>query len=928
MSALELKQVAGVSVAQSSLTVAPASYGELQNCVIRSKDVIEPRRGFPPVAGAFPGGIGGPVALFAWQRYVYALTSGNKIVVSTPTGSAISTLSGSYAAPNPGRQRMKWAGSQRRLYWTTNAGPFRSMTAGSISDAARSGKDRPAVDWVMSSPATLTGGFLPTDSAALYRAWLVVTDANGLEIVGEVSDGVLIQNPPLANVAIGGLVRTGGNLVTVTTTLAHGFKWGDVPTLAPGEANFAAGAKIITSVPSATTFTYAEAGANVASTGASTFAYGASQASLMVRLPPDAQAGDIFRVSRSRSVTPASQTPQPDTFQVYETLLAAGDVAAGFVSLLDNTPDGLLGPICYASPGADGALANNAIPPVVEDICSFRDCLFGANTRERHRFEFQLIATGGSVGVGVGDTLVIVRGTNTITETFGTGYGAGAPTVYTGGTVTSDIERTARSLVATINASASPGGVRARYISSVQDAPGRVLIEATDYSTTPFTVACSSRPLAFQPTLGTTPSTRTSTQAIRGNRLVFSKPGEPDAFPETQELEVGEADDEVLRILPLNQSLVVLKQKSVWLVSGYYPYFAARPLDMECQLAGADTAVVLSDQVHCLTTQGVAIISESGVGLIGLPVRPETEQALGYYSLSAMWGAAYGSEHSYLLALNSTHVYVWNALLKTWSGPLVPAQGANWAGACVQRNVTTTGDTSSDLLWLADSGGTLLRKESKDLFWTDYHDGVVTSLTTSANDGAGLITFTTGVGALLVGDTVEFPTTKTRACVTAVEPNHVANSVTLYPAPASTESGVCTVYRGITCALVSNPVMGPAAAVEKALREVEVHWRSRRVQYAAIQAQSSYDTAFALDGTLGAQSAPPSGSLCELIGTLDSDTKLMAGPLKTRAQVPQGAIRGESHRIIVLIMGAMNRWSIEGLTLIYADGGTERTKRV
>lgn len=68
-----------------------------------------------------------------------------------------------------------------------------------------------------------------------------------------------------SRVAIGGMVRTGGNLVTVTTQTNHGFGTGQSVRMTPGEANFATGTFTVT-VTGVKAFTYAQAGSNVSST--------------------------------------------------------------------------------------------------------------------------------------------------------------------------------------------------------------------------------------------------------------------------------------------------------------------------------------------------------------------------------------------------------------------------------------------------------------------------------------------------------------------------------------------------------------------------------------------------------------------------------------------------------------------------------------
>ncbi len=66
-------------------------------------------------------------------------------------------------------------------------------------------------------------------------------------------------------IIIGAAVRTGGNLVTLTTATAHGFSIGDTVYVTSADANFVGGPKIVTNV-AGLTLAYSESGANVANT--------------------------------------------------------------------------------------------------------------------------------------------------------------------------------------------------------------------------------------------------------------------------------------------------------------------------------------------------------------------------------------------------------------------------------------------------------------------------------------------------------------------------------------------------------------------------------------------------------------------------------------------------------------------------------------
>lgn len=83
--------------------------------------------------------------------------------------------------------------------------------------------------------------------------------------IGKTYGDLLLERSPSKTVEIGGAVRS-SNVVTVTTTVTHSLLVGETAIIADvdsgGEANAFSGSFEIVSVPSGTTFTYAQSGAN------------------------------------------------------------------------------------------------------------------------------------------------------------------------------------------------------------------------------------------------------------------------------------------------------------------------------------------------------------------------------------------------------------------------------------------------------------------------------------------------------------------------------------------------------------------------------------------------------------------------------------------------------------------------------------------
>lgn len=132
------------------------------------------------------------------------------------------------------------------------------------------------------------GNFIgaPTDVGSMdagLSSPAVVVDGQWMYVIGgDDAAAFVIANPNLTRV---------GTVVTATIAAGHNLVPGQTVTLAPGEANFAAGVKTITAV-TASTFSYSEAGAAASSTVPETFTAIANPRIRSVRLNGDGTIGN------------------------------------------------------------------------------------------------------------------------------------------------------------------------------------------------------------------------------------------------------------------------------------------------------------------------------------------------------------------------------------------------------------------------------------------------------------------------------------------------------------------------------------------------------------------------------------------------------------------------------------------------------------
>lgn len=672
------------------------------NVILERGGVVMPRRGFeslvsraaanvtllavdtlihtqePPDDGspewlAFPS----PAAIGANPRSFAALggfeTSGQDM--TSQLGSIFPAL------PADGQRRMHAEKMKRRLHLATKHGLVRIDPDSIPTTLRRSGPIRPSIDWNHSFAAANAAGPIAADSAVAYRASIATKDWKGVELEGAPSGRAIIRNPAPLAVNAASLVRTGGALVTATTTSAHGLRPGQVITLSPGEVDFAAGAKTVTTVPSPTSFTYAEAGSNVVSAAPQTFSVGAAAGSVRISLLDgygSLEAGDLLRLFRSPSVSPASAEPGDDVYLASEVELTSSDLSTGYVVITDLQPESLLrqGGAAYFATSQEGPAAENGHAPGCRDVAQFDGKLWVGGLVDVLGFDLRLVATGGSSGLVPGTLFHLWHddgssdpdGVNQFAFTF-TGEataptGAFSFTVFDTGVPFDDVERTALSLVATINSSPAAAEFRAKYLSASDELPGRIRIEEVGPAQSkldPFTVWVSARGSAFGPPLpvwngkGANQGRVISGDVNHPARAAWSKLDLPHAFTPSAFVDVGEDDDAFVRFAALDDRLLVFKKRSLWAIWGEEPYRIDR-LDATLGLVARDSVVIMDGAAYALTTKGVVAVGSGGIDydvgqlIYDAPLR-RLLSAFQEGLDEATWGAALPFERRYVLAL-------------------------------------------------------------------------------------------------------------------------------------------------------------------------------------------------------------------------------------------------------------------------------------
>lgn len=799
MADLPILKAVGLYTSANEFSGAPeGALAKADNVVIRSKNIIEPRRGQSLSSYTFGSSNSQAKALFVYggSTFVHYENGGGTIdntadTLARDTGASFVTV-GSYNAPEPSLLRMKGAEAEENFYFTTDAGIVVMESTSSTPRAAGVPKAREPYQF---GNYVGTGAWLATDSIVAYRAVWVEKDPHGRLRIGEPSGWVTWVNSsggtryvglriPLVTgttsasivrlyrseaatpatgtpseemylaveaagrdtltLAVGSMSRSGSSTVTVTHT-NHGYQVSDnVQITATGETLFAAGEYTVTAVTS-NTFTYTDASS--AGTGTNTNA----------------------------------QTATPRSMLVY-----------------DRMPEILLSDPLYTNPSQPGGiLAANAPPPLARDLTVWNNRMWYANTTALHRFSLQLLGVSAPDGLQDGDTLTIAGRTYTARTTPSTSTEF---QIYSSATSALSIRDTCYDLLRVIYADTSQT-VDAFYVSGIEDSPGKLLIQARTLGGAAFTVYAS-RATAWSPVLTTSSTDAEESDNDRApNRLYYSKPNQPESVPLLNYLDVGVKNEAIYRVHPLRERLYVFKPDGIFVVSGEFPY-RVDLLDDTTKIIAADSVASVNNSIYALTNQGVVSVSDAGVRIVSSAIERDLISHVAFYERDVKtFGVSYESDRQYMLWLGNDpgdeycgEAFVYHVLTGAWT---------RWPVGRTCGIVKTTTTTSTLILGGGSSSSSHYQKlwtERKLYGYNAYVDDEIDSTTISSISADGLTLTLSASTAATEGDLVLGATNGGWGIVSSTTSGGSGNTVTM-KVKTGTFTASETVYfrRAIEC---------------------------------------------------------------------------------------------------------------------------------
>jgi hypothetical protein len=234
------------------------------------------------------------------------------------------------------------------------------------------------------------------------------------------------------------------------------------------------------------------------------------------------------------------------------------------------------------------------------------------------------------------------------------------------------------------------------------------------------------------------------------SRIYFSKLSQPEAVPIVNYLDIGSRDQSIKRIVALRDSLLVLKEDGIFVVSGSGAFnFSVRLLSSTSIITCPDSAQVLNNNLYFLSTQGIISVNENSDAIVSRQIenliKDVTRNGFNYEKIG--FGVGYDNDRAYLLWLPTeasdevaTQCYRYNIFERNWTRWTVPAT----CGAINRLD---------DTLYIGDGKRPYVQKERKNGDRTDHSDRNFTLSLASGNHlGTSLIM--ENVVELDVGDTI------------------------------------------------------------------------------------------------------------------------------------------------------------------------------
>ncbi len=586
---------------------------------------------------------------------------------------------------------------------------------------------------------------------------------------------------------------------------------GSPPALDLSAASAGVGSAIVTNsqVAYSVVWGYTDANNNLILGSPSSWAYITNSSgstinvTLTVTLPATITTSYFLQVYRTPA-TASSSTVPGNNFQLSTVYTpTAGDITAKSATITDTIPDSLLGAYLYTADGQPNSFPNTQ-PPLCQDICTFNGMTFYINWQTIQQLNITLDAVGATLGVQVGDTVTLTdtaaAGTYTYTGAAGNNAATRAFKVDTSGTISFNIDATARNLAAMINQDPNNSLWYAYYQTGTNVLPGSIIITARNLQQGTFHIN-SSRTTCWTPVIPAAGSTYISANLSQNGHFIPSKVNQPEACPLVFDTPVATGNISVIlyRGLALQDALYLFTNAGVFRVTGTDPTNLQVVLfDSSALLVGLQTCEILNNSIYYYSTQGICSVSSGGNQIMSRNIERDIIQLSTLSNFTSLaYGCPYESDRKYMIFSPTNGAdsvaqqsYVFNWVTNAWT---------LWTRACGAAIV----NQSVNKLYVTD-GSTNVFQERKNYNNSDYSDEKYTVTISSTSTTLNTITLVSSVN-VNIGDTLQQTVSGTQY-TTLVTGNNTVTGVINVEDATGYAAGSAEDYRSIQTKVRYTPV--------------------------------------------------------------------------------------------------------------------------
>lgn len=504
---------------------------------------------------------------------------------------------------------------------------------------------------------------------------------------------------------------------------------------------------------------------------------------------------DYFvQIYRTPSTSSSSITPGNNFQLAIQYTPTSSDITNKSLTVTDATPDSLLGATLYTADGQPNNVPNTE-PPLATDIATFNGMTFYINFQTYQQVTATIASVGSPNGIQVGDTFTITDSAAALTRTY-TGaasndFSAQEFAVVTSGTVSQNIDDTARNLVSAINQDTGNTLWYAYYQTGTNVLPGEILFKTRNLQTGSFYLQ-SDRTTAWTPVLPSSGSTYISTNTQSQDSFMVSKSGQPESVPVAYTFPVqwGQRAIVLYRGLALQDALYLFSNAGVFRVTGNDPTSLQVILfDSSSLIVGLQTPVILNNSIYYNATQGICSVSSGGNQILSRNVEKDIIQLAELSNFTSIaFGVAYESDRKYFLfsPANSAdsqtqQQYVYNWITTIYTLWTIPASAA-------------LVNPATNRLYIADEDGNVFQ-ERKTLSNADYADQSYSITISSINTTDSEMTLADSSN-LVVGDVIQQTVSGTQYSL-QITANNTSTGVIGVSTTTGFTTGSATAYRSI-----------------------------------------------------------------------------------------------------------------------------------